>query len=680
MEVVHPLRDIAGGDAFREQVGHKVENGDDVRFGEGRGQFAREQRLPIRSVEGEPALGEHFQRVRKLRLGVDLLRRVVQHGLHRPHALGRIERALFRNRRVQHVCAHAVEQVVHAEFEHGEFAVGQFAFVDHDVAEELPVHRKFRRKVGIAEILHAEISVALHLLHAHRRGGACGLCHDHVRRLHADGAVRRMRSGEADGHVQVDALLFLRADGLIRDGIIPAGLPEVAVRLIPVGDAAARIVLDQEVGDAVRVEPIEPLPDRMRRGRLLNGAGDRRRNDVALAHHIVADHAPALAQVDLHGEVAVLGKFVLGKPVGAHLLADGKRHALVIGIEVQQPEHVVPVVVLYVLAAEVVAVRILVAHADEVRMVGIRLVVGHLAQRQLVARIGVRLQNAGARLVPLGVVVFGLGDGHHVVGVGAERKAEAVRLHAAVRRARRAERAVLDEGQQPAVRVALDDEGACRLHFAVVGQDAVHRLAVLAVRLAPDDVRHARLRHEVALIGAVDEHLRAELFAALGDDLPDTRAVHDDARIEVDPLVEDDGHAVVCEHLAEDLFRHVRLEHPLHAQPVVLARVNIHAERLKVLFARLRSPRRIVEIVLVHAVVELVRKPADDLLVRHVGRAEPGARKPADEVGLGDEQHAHALLLCRDGGGDARARRTVDDDVVVTPLRHDGQLCRVCLL
>jgi hypothetical protein len=56
------------------------------------------------------------------------------------------------------------------------------------------------------------------------------------------------------------------------------------------------------------------------------------------------------------------------------------------------------------------------------------------------------------------------------------------------------------------------------LELVLVAQlNAVDRLAVDAVRFPTDVVAHAGARHQIALIGGVDEHLRLHVQAALGD-------------------------------------------------------------------------------------------------------------------------------------------------------------------
>ena len=74
-----------------------------------------------------------------------------------------------------------------------------------------------------------------------------------------------------------------------------------------------------------------------------------------------------------------------------------------------------------------------------------------------------------------------------------------------------------------AVGAGLAVFGARLVLVAVV--DAVVGLAVLGVALAQERVAHAGLRHQIALVGGVEEHLRPKHRAVLGDQLDDARAV-----------------------------------------------------------------------------------------------------------------------------------------------------------
>ena len=208
--------------------------------------------------------------------------------------------------------------------------------------------------------------------------------------------------------------------------------------------------------------------------------------------------------------------------------------------------------------------------ADGEVVVRVRLPIGHRRRRPGVA-VFARFDVAEGELIPALVVVGRL------LPVAAVRRdvrrahAEIVGLDLAVARAVGAGDFLLDAGQQAAggvafldVRVDLDLE---LVGFRVADLDAVKRLAVGGVGLAADVIADARLGHEVAFVGGVDEHLAGEFTTALHDDLHDARAVLDHALLEVETFAVDHRHLVAggLEHLVIDRGGYVGFERPHRA-------------------------------------------------------------------------------------------------------------------
>ncbi len=103
---------------------------------------------------------------------------------------------------------------------------------------------------------------------------------------------------------------------------------------------------------------------------------------VVLGHHVIAEHPPGLADVELVRPVAVVGEFVLGQAQGLELAADGLGHAGVVGQRPHQALLVVLVLADDLLPRGVVGVGVVVVHADVVGgdgevVVGVGLAVGH---------------------------------------------------------------------------------------------------------------------------------------------------------------------------------------------------------------------------------------------------------------------------------------------------------------
>ena len=93
--------------------------------------------------------------------------------------------------------------------------------------------------------------------------------------------------------------------------------------------------------------------------------------------------------------------------------------------------------------------------------------------------------------------------------------------------------------------------------------DAIERFAVLGIRLASDDERHAGGGHEIALVGRVDEDPAVIRCAVQGADRRNARTVPGHAGYAVQFCIHHDPDLRRCEHAAEDVFRDVRLEEPL---------------------------------------------------------------------------------------------------------------------
>ena len=191
---------------------------------------------------------------------------------------------------------------------------------------------------------------------------------------------------------------------------------------------------------------------------------------------------------------------------------------------------------------------------------------------------------------------------------------------------------------------------------------AADRLAVDRVRLAADRVRNTRRRHEIALVGGVDEHLAAVDVALERADRDDAPVLPLDAALaSVKELAATNDEPVALLPTFEDLERGGRLERP---HRVLALRARALSVR-QVVAAFLARPVRLVAVPLRDIPVELERNAAERGLVADVRLAEPARREPPDaRLGRDDDRAlAHALRL--DGGGDRRGRRPVDHDVKI---------------
>ena len=178
------------------------------------------------------------------------------------------------------------------------------------------------------------------------------------------------------------------------------------------------------------------------------------------------------------------------------------------------------------LAGGVIGVGVLVVGPDVVGREGPVVVHVRLPVRHRAVEVE-RVEDAGLdvppqELVAPRVVALGPRDGQAVGGGVGEGHAEVVGLHAAVAGSLLAGPAVVEPGEEAAPRVAGHDVGVDPDLELVAGRvprlDAVQRLAVDGVRLAADVVRDPGLRHQVALVGRVDEDAPGVRAAALHAD------------------------------------------------------------------------------------------------------------------------------------------------------------------
>ena len=182
---------------------------------------------------------------------------------------------------------------------------------------------------------------------------------------------------------------------------------------------------------------------------------------VVLGHHVGADHPPGLADVELVRPVAVVGELVPGQAPRLKMPADLLRHARMVGQRPHQPLLVIDVLLPDAGAGGIVALGVVVVHADVVGgegevVVRVGLAIGH-EDRVPGQAVIAGLEVAQQQLVLLLVVAGRLGQGPAVLGPVGGAEAEVVRLHAAVALAVDARRAGVDARQQAAGRVARLD-------------------------------------------------------------------------------------------------------------------------------------------------------------------------------------------------------------------------------
>jgi hypothetical protein len=165
-------------------------------------------------------------------------------------------------------------------------------------------------------------------------------------------------------------------------------------------------------------------------------------------------------------------------------------------------------------------------------------------------------------------------------------------------------------------------------------------LAVLALRLAADDVRDAREGHQVPLVGGVDEDPGRERRAVLRDDLGDPRPLLHDAAALAEAMLAEDLDLRLLGHPVEDRLGHVGLDEPgdhVAERPRAVVRAGIP--------------------------VELVRVSGDHLGAGGVGPRQPAGDHPPDVPLRLDEGDPEPLTRRGHGGDHARSRAAVDHHI-----------------
>ena len=472
-----------------------------------------------------------------------------------------------------------------------------------------------------------------------------------------------MRGAQADGDEQVRALLRLRRDAAVADGVGAGADLDIAL-------IAHKTLLGNVTLHVVRVHVVGAHAHAV--------FHDLAAFAVLLAHHVAADHAACLAHVELAGPVAVVFEFILGQTQflegGAHFF----RHAGVVCIGPHKAFLPVFVGFPNLRAGLVVGVWVIKILADEVG-----------ADGEVVVRVGLAVGHPGGgpgdafvtgfdiaqrQFEPLLVVVGGLLPVEAVFRHVGGAHAEVVGLQLAVAAFFLADVAGVNAGQHAALRIAglhigidIFDElmmnGFHLLH-------AVDRLAKLRIRLAAHGVAHARLRHQVALIGGVDEHLALKGAAALHDDLRDASALFDHALFQVQAFAEHHGHLVFHggEHGVVDLCGHMRLEGP-HGVFAAGVAVLLFGE---VFLPGLVLPLGRVIVIFEDVGVKLTRHAADGLLVADVRRTKSAGGQAAEKLCGFDEDGGFAHARRLDGRRDSSGGAAIDDDVIRICRRERG--------
>ena len=371
--------------------------------------------------------------------------------------------------------------------------------------------------------------------------------------------------------------------------------------------------------------------------------------------------------------VAVVLELILRQPPSLHLRLHLLRHARVSCDEIE-PALLISLMLADDLAPPLVGrLGIVVVKADVVR-----------AERAVVVRVRLvirdrvefpkRLPPAGRedaqeQLVLLRVVSVRLRKRHAIRLMVRQAHAEAVGLHALVAFAELPRRLCADAREHAALRITRNDVGA-DAHLSKVMpvvQDArlhaVPFLAVEAVRLAPDVVRHARGSHQVALVGRIDEHFPRVLLPAQRRDRRNPRAFLLHALPAVQPLVAHHRDAKFLHVILEHFLRRVRLENPHRPLLAIDRRRPLPLAAVLGLFLPL--PHRLRVVVLPDAVVKVARQPADHRLVSRIGETEAPARQPAEMLVRADDHDRLSHLLRLHRGDHRGGRAPVDDDVVV---------------
>jgi hypothetical protein len=195
-----------------------------------------------------------------------------------------------------------------------------------------------------------------------------------------------------------------------------------------------------------------------------------------------------------------------------------------------------------------------------------------------------------------------------------------------------------------------------------LGADAVQRLAVRRVGLAPDVVGDARFGQQVAFVGRIYEHLPAIHRAVLRGETGDApaRLLH-----RGEALAGLHRHLHLGQPVRVNGGGDVRLKGPhrgVRAGEFARCRLTATAPA-EIVLGRLVLPRGGLGVVQGDAVIELAGQPADGRLVANV-RGTQSARGQAADMGAGfHERHGLAQLDRLDGRDDARRSAAEDDDV-----------------
>ena len=279
----------------------------------------------------------------------------------------------------------------------------------------------------------------------------------------------------------------------------------------------------------------------------------------------------------------------------------------------------------------------------------------------------------------LRIVALGLRDGHAMGGIPRQAEAVVVGHEAMVARAGLARWPGRHAGQRLAVRVATIHRHRplvglqITLHAHVARQrrldqrriayqllklghrgrrieqriehvhilDTGERLLILIPRLASDDISHARQRHQVTLVGGVDERPGLETAPVGALDRRQPCAL---LRYRLDGVARQQPDIGRCQNLVKDLGAHVRLK----IEGVIDA----------VFFA--------------DAMEDLGGKAPDRAIVTDVGMAQTAGHHPTDSGAVFQHNNGCARPFGCHGRRDARGRRPVDDDIGTRGLGLQG--------
>ena len=174
--------------------------------------------------------------------------------------------------------------------------------------------------------------------------------------------------------------------------------------------------------------------------------------------------------------------------------------------------------------------------------------------------------------------------------------------------------------------------------------------------LAADVERNARLRHQVALVGGVDEHPPGERAARFHANRPDDAPLLRHAAIEIEPLSGHHLDAGLGEPLAVHALGNVRLEGPhLH--------LTRHLAAVLVVLLTLVHPGGRIGVLPAHTAVKLPRQATDRPLVADVGGPKATRRQPAEMPARLDDDDRPAERLGLDRRHDPSRGGAVDDDI-----------------